>query len=296
VTRIASVAELDYVDGPVNLYRRHSNNTVLEVDAARQARLLRDELPWRRWLLQTLTPDQIDPDSFLQAYLTFELVAARAAAAAGTTASMLVAANSADREKAHACLELGLTEYAAGRQPQAVHAFIQSLGFDPWNLASRHILQSLASSVGQIFGLDRPPVSEVEDATTRPFTVLAFADEVLADPDLLADYARHFTSADPATLLLYAPDAHPPTISQAFSDLLAGLGLNDESGPDIVAHVVPRSADGDRYLAHCVDAVLSRQTQQCRFERVASFQSPRLHELRSAAELYWKTQANSPAR
>ena len=58
--QVARVADVHAIPEPVNRYRMHGANANLGADAARQLRLFEKELPFRRWVLQTLEPGLAD--------------------------------------------------------------------------------------------------------------------------------------------------------------------------------------------------------------------------------------------
>lgn len=78
----------------------------------------------------------------------------------------------------------------------------------------------------------------------RRVAVLAFGDELVADPTLLRAYGAAFTAADDITLLIATDD--PASLAAAVS----ATGLGGDDAPDMLAVAAPPSA---------VDAVLSRR-------------------------------------
>jgi hypothetical protein len=92
-----------------------------------------------------------------------------------------------------------------------------------------------------------------------PFTVLAFADEAIADPSLLRAWAGSFGAGDDATLAVYAPGWDSKALLAALSPPYAAAGLERDGSPDVVALPVAPSADAAVELAGSVSAVLSRR-------------------------------------
>jgi GT2 family glycosyltransferase len=93
-----------------------------------------------------------------------------------------------------------------------------------------------------------------DDAPPR-FTALAFADELVADPELLRGYGRAFTGRDDATLVIVLDGATDPG---ALVAAVEAAGLDGDDAPDLLAtDVVPdglhalytRRADDDRFAA-----------------------------------------------
>ena len=87
--------------------------------------------------------------------------------------------------------------------------------------------------------------------------VLAYADELIEAPELLAAYAQAVSAADGAVLAIYAPDWEPAALAAALEGPIAAAGLDADGGPELVAYAIPRDADSELAIAHRLDAVLS---------------------------------------
>lgn len=90
-----------------------------------------------------------------------------------------------------------------------------------------------------------------------PFTVLAFADEVIADPSLLEAWGASFGTG--ATLAVYAPGWDGNALLAALEPPYTAAGLDRDGAPEIVALPVAESADQAVELAGGISAVLSRR-------------------------------------
>jgi hypothetical protein len=103
----------------------------------------------------------------------------------------------------------------------------------------------------------RPLVGQVTlpDALRR-FVTVAFADELIASPELIRAYLAEFGEADDATLLVYAPDEQPARLADRLGGLLAQVGQVEA---DLLALAVKGSPRGEAALLHAADAVLSRR-------------------------------------
>lgn len=87
---------------------------------------------------------------------------------------------------------------------------------------------------------------------TRGAAIIAFADELIRTPSLLAAYAGTFTDADDVTLVIYAPAAEQDAIEGDVVQAAAAAGVDLASGADMVVFATP----GDQYsqdqlLRHC---------------------------------------------
>ena len=95
---------------------------------------------------------------------------------------------------------------------------------------------------------------------SRNIAVLAFADEVCADPSLLAGWAASFTAHDPVTLILHPGGLGATQVSEQVTEAANRAGLtDDEESADLVALTGPLSADDEAELVRRCSAVLSRR-------------------------------------
>jgi GT2 family glycosyltransferase len=90
-------------------------------------------------------------------------------------------------------------------------------------------------------------------ASVRSVAGLAFADELLERPALLAAYGRAFRGADDVTLLIRAAGSVEPLAA-----LVARLGLDGADGPDLL--VVGPEAGAEEHLAASASFLLSART------------------------------------
>jgi glycosyltransferase involved in cell wall biosynthesis len=102
----------------------------------------------------------------------------------------------------------------------------------------------------------------------RPITVLAFVDELIADPALLAAFSQRFADADSVTLLLQAD--HPPdAVAAQLQSAAEAAGVADAAfAADLLIVDPPMPAE---ILGSSVDAVLSRRPAAGAFAAPARF-------------------------
>lgn len=91
---------------------------------------------------------------------------------------------------------------------------------------------------------------------TRRFAVAAFADELIANPDLLAAYGTHVGPADDLTLVALDPAG----VVEELAAALRGAGLDPERCCDLLVLPVEPGAPHDPRLATAVDAVYTERT------------------------------------
>jgi hypothetical protein len=91
---------------------------------------------------------------------------------------------------------------------------------------------------------------------TRSFTTVAFAEELVERPELLAEYARTYGPGDDATLIIVAPAADGDALLALAERAVAAAGLADDALPDVLLSPTPWSPEQDRVLADRAGAVL----------------------------------------
>lgn len=135
---------------------------------------------------------------------------------------------------------------------------------------------ALTPLLGELIALANAP---------RSFQVLAFAEELIDHPELLATYADAFRAGEPATLVAYAPDADADEIAPRLVAALAGAAASD---PDVVLVATAREAAAELRLAESAHALLSLAPGTTPFAGIVRFQpgdSRRLRALAFPAEL-----------
>ena len=118
---------------------------------------------------------------------------------------------------------------------------------------------------------ERFPPKPVRLEGARGYAVLAFADELAANPLLLGDYAATVGPEDDATLVVYAPDGDPAALEPQLLDALAAAGVAEERCPDLLALVTPRERNAEAGLARAVHAIHTEREQRAPFHRLPRF-------------------------
>ena len=161
---------------------------------------------------------------------------------------------------------------AAGAALREVPAVLAGAEGAPETLAAATVLAAQRWATGDPVAAAslRPAVERLralsdDTAPTGRFTALAFADELVADPELLRGYGRAFSAADDATLVIVMGAVDTGALVAAVE--AAGL---DDDGPDLLAtDAVPAG----------LSALYSRRDD----ERFAAL--PRLHDPEALARL-----------
>ena len=121
----------------------------------------------------------------------------------------------------------------------------------------------------------------------RSFITLAYAGELLFDPQLLRAYGQRFSGADDATLAIYAPGVDQGELEQRLLQTAAAVGMAGEGSADLLALPYPRRHRDEGALAAAVDAVLSLNPPRGAFRLVPHFHGASTDDLRAAAEASW---------
>ncbi len=100
----------------------------------------------------------------------------------------------------------------------------------------------------------------------RRTAVLAFADELIADPALLAGWGESFDGRDEVTLVIHAPDWTSEEAAAKLGPLVATAGLDGGDAADLLALASPASAETDARLAAGARAILSRRPVPAPFD------------------------------
>ena len=112
-----------------------------------------------------------------------------------------------------------------------------------------------------------PPSHRIEGARTR--AVLAFADEVVSDPSLLAAWSDAFDGSDDITLVIYAPDWSPERAGDSLGPAVARAGLDSEDAADLLALATPATVALEASLARGASAVLTAHSPRPPFAALA---------------------------
>jgi Glycosyl transferase family 2 len=282
--RIAEVARLDWVDGPMNRYRLHGSNMGFRAGGARFAKNRREEIRMRRWILANLSDSRASLGRLLACHQVMELQAAQAATAAGELPTDGIPVDDRDRAQAADARAEARELLEAGDPEGAARRLVRALGHDPWDGRARIELYWLVDALGGAAvaaetgrGLPAPaPAPEVAG-----FCAVADGDELSLNPALLRAFADAFSPADDATLLVVGASDSAGTLETKMLEALVAAGLDEDACPDLL--LVPGvRADG---VAASAQAVLSAGPAPAGLERLPRAEdSARLREL---ARLAW---------
>jgi SAM-dependent methyltransferase len=118
-------------------------------------------------------------------------------------------------------------------------------------------------------------------AEVRGVAVLAFADELEADPQLLSAWNQTFDGDEDITLAVYAEGWADEEVFARVGSALAEAGIDDDPGsPDVLALPGFLGDSGERALADRCGAVFSRNAPRPPFDHLRRVDEQALSELR----------------
>jgi hypothetical protein len=127
---------------------------------------------------------------------------------------------------------------------------------------------------------DLGPLAQPTPPGVRGTAVLAFADELVEFPELLARYADAFDGRDDVTLVIAVPD--DPGLLPRLEQVAAAAGLDTEQSADLLA--VPCRAPWEiAGLGTGMSAVYTERQPLRELRRLTRFDSESLGELRELA-------------
>jgi glycosyltransferase involved in cell wall biosynthesis len=127
---------------------------------------------------------------------------------------------------------------------------------------------------------DRRPIDG-----TRRHAVLAFADELVADPELLQAWSQTFDGDDDITLVIHASGWTEAETASKLGPLVAGAGLDGDDAADLLALAVPPSPESDARLVAGTRAILTRRTPSSPFDALPTVDAQSLQSLRQTLAL-----------
>lgn len=222
-----------------------------ETGSADREAALREALAVQRWFLRNATSESPYADELGAIWKAFMANARRLlAAAGGDPFAEIVIVTDADRSEARRALADARDAIANGDTWPASALAVRAAALDPWCAPARELVaETLAARPRRAAG---DPL-----AGARRFVTLAFAEELLERPELLAAYGARFDGAADATLAIDASTLLPATAGQALGELVAELGLDGDGTAHLIAVLGPIDASVRAQLPERADALLT---------------------------------------
>ncbi|HLI32462.1 MAG TPA: glycosyltransferase [Solirubrobacteraceae bacterium] len=282
--RVAQVADVDYVERPLTGYRHHGQNMNLGADAARLLGLIEAELPLRRWLLGELEDNgRATAHEWLAAHSRWVGDVNRVATARALDAACLLAVSDAQRARAAAAARRAGEHLACGALDAAAREAVRARALDPFAGDPQLALAAVADA------LERLEQRAPERAAS--FVTLAYAEELIACPELLAAYGRVFSGADDAALLVLVGADQ----LERLSAVVMSLELHSQRSAAIVAEPFAPGGRGELLarVALSVDAVLSARPPLEPLQIRPHVDAQRVGTLRALAARRWERRSGS---
>jgi hypothetical protein len=267
----------------VNRYRWHGENMGLgREDKTFQA--LRDhELPFRRWMLCSVKPGEVPTQKLISVHRLFDLMVVKVAERYGVNQHDLVKVSPEQAQKAVTARERAATALGRGDLDAAVCCLVNSLAHNPWNPEAR--TEFARAWQGYLTAAPAGGAPTLEGV--RGFATIAFADELVADPSLLAAYAEHFSDDDDATLIVWAPNWTPDEAITRLSAAVEQASEGREVDADVLVEAGEEAEAKRDALCERADAVLTRRPLPPFLSACPAFAPGSAGDLRGLAETRW---------
>jgi hypothetical protein len=231
-TSVARVAELDYCDEPLALYRLHGANLTGGVAAGPAAlRERRKDLAFQLWCLRNLPLETLSAG---ETAAVWEGVENKARLAVATAGSAFVALADVPAEAAAEVEQLSAAAArlaAAGDHRAAATTMLRAVALDPYRPQSRERLRACVEQANAVDALADPL------AGSRRFVALADAGELIGDPELLLAFAASLRGETDVTLAIDASTLEASLAIDELRGLVDRCGLAEREDIHLVAVV-----------------------------------------------------------
>ncbi len=273
--RVAEIAEIDYVDAPVNNYRFHGRNQSLGATGDGLVDAVARDIPWQRWMLGNLDISNVAVEE-LQTAVEILISNTRGVAGnRGRRATDLLPVSSAEVAESDRLAARAGELFERGMFGSAARTWVRAVGANPFNGAARADLAACVVAAAR-YGASRLTAERIH-LDARGFRIAAFADELAASPDLLAAYGRVFTAADDVTLVVYAPEETAADAAEQIGAVAEQAGLARDSAPDLLLHPCDRPDD---LLGAGVESIYTRRDLPPTWAAVARLDDADLGDIR----------------
>jgi hypothetical protein len=252
LARAATVSEIVWAPAPSAVAPAAAAGDEAPLPPTAPAQALRESLVLQRWFLRNATTEPPLSQELGAIWSAFTATArALVATAADEPFTELVVVTDAEREEARRVLAQGHEAHRNGETLSATVLAARAAALDPWCAPARALLAQTLTN--------RPRRASADPlAGARRFVTLAFADELLADPELLAAYARTFDGDADATLAIDASALMPASAAEALSGLVERVGLDRDGTAHLIAVLGPIDAAVRERLPAQAGALLTR--------------------------------------
>jgi len=284
--RSAIAGEIDYLDEAVATYRIHGANDFGGTTGARYVRSLKLQLKQARRMLTYIDPRHgLTVQDLVTLVQRLHLRVMVLMQTALSPFFEFVPVTDEDRAEAAKLLEAARENAKSKKEVLLTcHQLVKAYALNPYSDQAMDALQDYlpgALEIEQSRGHNRTPPFL---AGARSFRTLAFAHELIEQPQLLRAYGRCFDNDHDATLVILAPE---PELIDPLVRAVAESGLDGEDQADLVALSDLLDASSEAALAGAVHSVLSEQVHHPRFP-APHVQSASASALLGMAERHWQ--------
>jgi hypothetical protein len=227
----AAVTGIGWVDGLRVGYRQHGENGILGATGLAEARPRCRAAEVRRQMLIHSIGDYLTEPELLVAWQAWEHTLRDAVGRFQTVYLPVIATDDCERQQARRHSALADEAVRAGDVPRALRERIRALACDPTDIVCRQWVLDLEWILQ---AQDGPPEQRDPSGELRSFVTLAYLDELLEEPQLLADYVSMVSDEDDATLAVSAAGLGQELAVKAIASAADGAGLEVHRLPDVL--------------------------------------------------------------
>jgi glycosyl transferase family 2 len=229
--RVAAIAEIDYIEGMKVGYRLHGANMTFGATGLNEVRESCKTAEMRRQILVHGGGDPLDEKGLIIAWQAWENSGRVAVSQASSAYVPLLESSAAEREQGARHAAVAERATLEGDLRLALRERISALACNPLDSVSRQWVHDLA-------WLARPdkyqPLQGDPLIDARRFVTLAYAEELVSEPQLLSAYASVIRDDDDATLAVAAVGLGNERAVGAIMAAADRVGLNPGELPDVL--------------------------------------------------------------
>jgi hypothetical protein len=253
----AALMGIDWIGEVCVRYRRHGGNGLLGATGLGRMSGRCRTAEVRRQLLAHGIGDHLTEEELLVAWQAWEHTLREAMGEFQTAYLPIVGPDDDERERSRRHAALADEAIAVGDTRQAMRERIRALACNPMDIVSRQWVLDLE----WVLKVREKAVTPAEAAgPLRSFVTLTYADELVDEPDLLADYVSVVSEDDDATLAISADGFGEELAVKAVATAADNAGVDVGRLPDVLL-VTEGGAARVAELERRANAVLSRRDE-----------------------------------
>jgi hypothetical protein len=251
----AAMMGVDWVPNVKVGYRKHGANGLLGATGLGEMSGRCRTAEVRRQLLIHGIGNFLSDDELLVAWQAWEHTLREAMGRFQTAYLPIIAPSAEEQEQGRRHAAAADTAITAGDTSVALRERIRALACDPTDIISRQWVLDL-EWVAKV--KEKPAVPSPDH---RSFVTLAYLDELIDEPGLLADYVSAVGERDDATLTVVAPELGQDLAVKAIASAANGAGVEVHRLPDVLLVTADTAAEA-AHFEHRANAVLTLRDEQ----------------------------------